>query len=278
MPELPEVEAARRLIDPAMRQARFDRVLLRRSNLRRAFAPDFVARLTGATVLDVGRRAKHLLLTLSTGDTLVMHLGMSGDLRVEHGAEVAGRQHPRAPDLHDHVIFEMSSGAVVIFNDPRRFGAMDLLSSAERLTHPALSRLGVEPLSADFTASVLAEACARRQVSLKVALLDQRVVAGLGNIYVVEALHLAGLSPRRRASTIATPTGRPRPSAVRLVEAIKAVLTKAVARQSRPNYRSDRFRVYDREGESCPTPECPGSIVRIVQAGRSTFFCRTCQR
>ena len=257
--------------------ARFERVLLRRANLRRAFAADFAARLTGATVLDVGRRAKHLLLTLSTGDTLAMHLGMSGDFRVDRLAPADG-QELDVPGLHDHVIFEMSSGAVVTFNDPRRFGAMDLLSPAERLAHPTLGSLGAEPLSPDFTADVLAQACAGRRVSLKVALLDQRVVAGLGNIYVVEALHLAGLSPRRRASTIATPTGKPRPTAVRLVAAIKAVLKKAVARQTSPNYRSDRFRVYDREGEPCPTPGCTGTIVRIVQAGRSTFFCRACQR
>lgn len=172
----------------------------------------------------------------------------------------------------------MSSGATVTFNDPRRFGAMDLLSPAVRVTHPTLARLGAEPLSDDFTACTLAEACAGRQVSLKAALLDQRVVAGLGNIYVAEALHLAGLSPFRTASTITTPTGKPRPTAMRLTAAIKAVLKKAVARQTRPMYRSDRFRVYDREGEPCHTPACTGTISRAVQAGRSTFHCRACQR
>lgn len=275
MPELPEVEAARRLLAPAMQGARFERVVLRRANLRRAFAPDLAARLMGATVLGVERRAKHLLVPLSTGDTLLMHLGMSGDFRVTSAFATSPGD---APDAHDHVVFTMSSGSVVTFNDPRRFGAMDLLSADERARHPTLTGLGPEPISADFTAATLARACAGRRVSLKVALLDQRVVAGLGNIYVVEALHRAGLSPFRRASTIATRSGAPRPSAVLLVEAIKVVLTRAVARQTGPTYRSARFRVYDREGAPCPTRGCTGIIKRTAQAGRSTFHCPVCQR
>lgn len=271
------MEAARRLLEPAMRGARFERVLLRRANLRRAFAPDFAARLTGATVLDVGRRAKHLLLPLSTGDTLLVHLGMTGDFRVEP-PESTPDAAIEAPPAHDHVVFEMSSGLVVTFNDPRRFGAMDLLSGEERARHPTLAGLGPEPLSADFTATALALACAPRRVALKVALLDQRIAAGLGNIYVVEALHRAGLSPFRRASTLATRGGAPRPAAVRLVAAIKQVLARAIARQARPDYRSGRFRVYDREGHPCPTRGCPGTIRRIAQAGRSTFYCARCQR
>jgi formamidopyrimidine-DNA glycosylase len=239
--------------------------------------PDFAARLTGATVLDVGRRAKHLLLPLSTGDTLVMHLGMTGDFRIE-SSDATTHASRREPDVHDHVVFEMSSGVVVTFNDPRRFGAMDLLTAADHASHPTLTGLGPEPLSRAFTAAALAGACAGRRVSLKVALLDQRVVAGLGNIYVVEALHRAGLSPFRLASTLATPGGAPRPSAVRLVAAIKQVLTRAVVRQTGPDYRMSRFRVYDREGEACPTRDCPGTIRRVVQAGRSTFYCARCQR
>ncbi len=278
MPELPEVEAMRRLLEPAMRDARFDRVLLRRANLRRAFVPDFTARLTDATVIDVGRRAKHLLLSLSTGDTLAMHLGMTGDFRVEPRNAGAGGAARSEPDPHDHVVFEMSSGFVVTFNDPRRFGAMDLLSAEERSHHPTLTGLGPEPLSRDFTAEALAQACAGRRASLKVTLLDQRVVAGLGNIYVVEALHRAGLSPVRRASTIATRTGTPRATAVRLAAAVKYVLRRAVAAQSRTDYRSERFRVYDRDGASCPNKGCRGVIRRSVQAGRSTFACTACQR
>lgn len=277
MPELPEVEATRRLLEPVMLGARFERVVLRRANLRRAFVPDFAARLTGTTVTDVGRRAKHLVLALSSGETLLIHLGMTGDFRVESPA-LEGDPAPADPGTHDHVVFQMSSGFVVTFNDPRRFGAMDLLTAAAYARHPTLSSLGPEPLSDQFTDGVLAAACARRRTALKPALLDQRIVAGLGNIYAAEALHRAGLSPLRKASTIATPTGKPRPTATRLVAAIKAVLDSAVERQLRPAYRSATFRVYDREGEPCPTRECDGRIRRIVQAGRSTFYCATCQR
>ena len=265
-----------------MSGARFDRVLLRRANLRRAFAPDFAARLIGATVDAVTRRAKYLVLPLSSGETLVMHLGMSGDFRVECSAPLV------LPGAHDHVVFEMSNGCVVTFTDPRRFGAMDLLTRDATAAHETLGGLGPEPLSPEFDAAALARACARRRVPLKVALLDQRVVAGLGNIYAVEALHLAGLSPTRRASTIATSTGKPRPAAVRLVAAIRKVLTAEITRQPGVTYRSTlaeatadesaRFRVYDREGEACPTRGCQGIIRRTVQAGRSTFSCRTCQR
>ncbi len=172
----------------------------------------------------------------------------------------------------------MSSGYVVTFTDPRRFGSMDLLTAEERRAHPTLMDLGPEPLSPDFDAAALARACARRKVALKVVLLDQRTVSGLGNIYAVEALHRAGLSPSRRASTIATVTGKPRPSAERLAAAIKQVLRDALARQSGRPYRTSEFRVYDREGEACPTRGCPGVVRRSVQAGRSTFACPVCQR
>jgi formamidopyrimidine-DNA glycosylase len=271
MPELPEVEAVRRRIAPAMQDAAFVRVDLRRPDLRRAFPVDFVARLTGAVVRDVGRRAKYLLLALSTGETLVMHLGMSGDFRVEPAGD--GR-----PGLHDHVVFLMSSDWVVTFRDPRRFGVMDLLTAAEVAADATLGGLGPEPLSEHFDAASLARACAGRTAPLKATLLDQRVVAGLGNIYAVEALHLAGLSPRRRASTLATPTGKPRPAAVRLAAAIKEVIAAAVARQVAGDYRAAPFAVYERAGEPCPTVGCPGTIRRIVQAGRSTYYCPICQR
>jgi len=259
-----------------MLDARFMRVLLRRANLRRAFPDRFSERLTGATVLAVGRRAKYLHLPLSTGDVLVMHLGMSGDFRVERIDDEAAPIVP--PGLHDHVVFEMSSGCAVTFNDPRRFGTMDLLTPHPDGRHATVPGLGPEPLSDDFDAAALAQACARRKAPLKNTLLDQRVVAGLGNIYVVEALHRAGLSPRRRSSTIATPSGKPRPTATKLTQAIKAVLRRAVERQLAPSYRASRFQVYDREGEACPTGGCDGTIRRIVQAGRSTFYCPACQR
>jgi formamidopyrimidine-DNA glycosylase len=271
MPELPEVEAARRRLEPAMARKRFTQVLVRRRDLRRPFPARFADRLAGVTALAVRRRAKYLLIPVSSGDTLLIHLGMSGSFRFDRGA----LDSPRA---HDHVVFSMSSGAFVVFNDPRRFGLMDLVARDALAGHPALSALGPEPLAPEFTASTLARACRRRKTSLKAALLDQRVVAGLGNIYAVEALHLAGLSPHRRASTIATPSGAPRDAAVRLVAAIKRVLTRAVERQSRSPQGPDRFRVYDREGERCRRDRCGGVIRRRTQAGRSTFYCPVCQR
>jgi formamidopyrimidine-DNA glycosylase len=200
-----------------------------------------------------------------------MHLGMSGSFRVDRRIE-------RSTSPHDHVVFQMSSGAGVTFNDPRRFGVMDLLSREALATHPVLSRLGPEPLSAEFNGFTLAQACRGKKTPLKIALLDQRVVAGLGNIYAAEALYLARLSPHRKASTIATPSGAPRESAHRLAAAIKQVLREAIERQSRAAYRSSRFRVYDRETERCRRAGCGGTIRRRTQAGRSTFFCPICQR
>ena len=201
-----------------------------------------------------------------------MHLGMSGSFQVtaRHDAAVT-------PDPHDHVLFEMSSGAIVTFNDPRRFGLMDLVAPDQLDVYPALRALGPEPLSDEFTADAMARACRGKHTSLKVALLDQRVVAGVGNIYASEALHRARLSPRRRASTIATASGAPRDRARKLVAAIKTVLTLAIRRSERP-YRASDFRVYDRAGGRCPNAGCSGTIKRITQAGRSTFFCPACQR
>ena len=167
---------------------------------------------------------------------------------------------------------------MITFNDPRRFGLMDLLTPEQLASHPAIGGLGLEPLSPAFDAAALARACTGKKTPLKVALLDQRVVAGLGNIYASEALHVAGLSPVRRASTIATPAGLPRPTAVRLAAAIKQVLKRAIDRESAAPYRSSRFRVYDREGMPCPRVRCGGTITRRTQAGRSTFYCPVCQR
>ena len=272
MPELPEVERVRRRLEAAMVGRRFDRVVVRRPDLRAPFPKRFRARLAGETALAVSRRAKYLLVPLSSGETLVMHLGMSGSFRV-------GRRPDRLPATrHDHVVFEMSSGAVVTFTDPRRFGFMDLIATDSLPQHPILGTLGPEPLSSEFDASALARACKDKKTPLKVALLDQRVVAGLGNIYASEALHLARLSPLRMASSIATPSGAPRAAARRLAAAIKRVLTDAIERQSRRQYRSSRFRVYDREAERCGRAACRGTIMRSTQAGRSTFFCPVCQR
>ena len=215
------------------------------------------------------RRAKYLLADLSSRDTLIMHLGMSGWFRVEPT--------DHAPTAHDHVVFDLSSGRSVVFNDPRRFGGMDLVPTADVENALAIAGLGPEPLSEDFDAASLAAACAGSRRPIKVALLDQAVVAGLGNIYASEALHLARLSPRARAGTIATRRGLPTPAAHRLTTAIRAVLVRAIGQLERET-GSQRFRVYDRAGDRCPRRGCPGTIRRITQAGRSTFYCPACQR
>ena len=273
MPELPEVEAVRRTLHRAMRGARIVRVDVRRPDLRRPFPPHFAARLTGQTVAAVDRRGKYLLARLASGEALLVHLGMSGSFEITR----PGSRGLAVADPHDHVVIELSSGVVVTFNDPRRFGLMDLVHAAQLDRHQALRSLGPEPLNGAFDAAVLARGCAGKRAAIKVVLLDQRLVAGVGNIYASEALHHAALSPRRRASTIATPSGAPRDAAVRLAAGIKAVLRKAVQRSQR-RARGDRFLVYEREGERCPRRGCGGTIRRLTQAGRSTYFCPTCQR
>ncbi|HUI97688.1 MAG TPA: bifunctional DNA-formamidopyrimidine glycosylase/DNA-(apurinic or apyrimidinic site) lyase [Xanthobacteraceae bacterium] len=293
MPELPEVETVRRGLQPAMEGARFVRVEARRPDLRRPLPKDFVKRLEGETVTGLGRRAKYLLADLSSGEVLMMHLGMSGSFRVakEHGEETPGEfHHPRSDDrAHDHVVFHMSSGARIAFNDPRRFGLMLLIPRAELADHPLMREVGPEPLGNEFGASLLAAACRGKKTSLKAALLDQKVVAGLGNIYVCEALHRARLSPKRMASTIATRAGEPNALTERLADAIKAVLADAIKaggsslRDHRQTdgelgYFQHHFRVYDRAGQPCVTPGCKGTVKRIVQGGRSTFFCPVCQK
>jgi len=272
-----------------MEGARFVRVEARRPDLRRPLPRDFVKRLEGQTVTGLGRRAKYLTVDLSSGDVLLMHLGMSGSFRVGHDNEAAGAfHHPRSTaPAHDHVVFHMSSGATVTFNDPRRFGLMLIVPRRELAAHPLMREVGPEPLGNEFDAGLLAAACTAKKTSLKAALLDQTVVAGLGNIYVCEALHRARLSPKRRAATIAT-RGAPHARARVLVDAIKAVLTDAIKaggsslRDHRQTdgelgYFQHHFRVYDREGEPCVTPGCAGTVRRIVQNGRSTYYCATCQ-
>jgi formamidopyrimidine-DNA glycosylase len=293
MPELPEVETVRRGLAPVMEGARFIAVEANRKDLRRPLPRDFARRLTGKTVMALGRRAKYLLADLSSNEVLLMHLGMSGSFRVsvEDRERTPGRFHHRRSGAkpHDHVIFHMSSGARVIFNDPRRFGLMLLVPRTELAEHPLIKQVGPEPLGHAFGAAMLAEACANKKMTLKAALSDQKVVAGLGNIYVCEALHRARLSPKRIASTLASKGGTPNAHSARLVEAIKSVLDEAIVAGGsslRDHRRTDgelgdfqhRFRVYDREGGACPTPGCRGLIRRIVQSGRSTFFCPVCQK
>ena len=288
MPELPEVETVRRGLEPVMQGARFAAVEARRRDLRGPLPSDFAARLQGQAVTGLGRRAKYLLVDLSSGEVLLMHLGMSGSFRVAH--DCGQRTHERTQHLtHDHVVFHMSNGARIAFNDPRRFGSMKLIRRAELDREPLLRALGPEPLGNAFDAALLAGACAGKKTSLKAALSDQRVVAGLGNIYVCEALHRARLSPKRRAATIATRGGAPNERAQALVEGIRAVLNDAIAAGGsslRDHKRTDgelglfqhHFAVYDREGRRCPRRGCGGTIKRIVQGGRSTFFCPACQR
>jgi len=262
-----------------MTGARFDDVEVRRVGLRQPFPGEFRARLVGQTVVTLSRRAKYLLAALSSADVLLMHLGMSGSFSVEVRGRRENDSESSRSTTHDHVVFHMSSGAIITFTDPRRFGVMDLLTPETLAGHRVLPALGPEPLSADFDAAALARACRGRKTSLKAALLDQRVVAGLGNIYVSEALHHAALSPHRRASTIATRSGAPREAAVRLAIAVRRVIGDAIARTIDPvRYRSARFRVYDRAGEPCRRRGCGGTIRRRTQAGRSTFYCPACQR
>ena len=288
MPELPEVETVRRGLAPAMEGARFAKVEVRRGDLRWPLPKGFAQRLHGKTVEGLGRRAKYLLADLSSGDVLLMHLGMSGSFRVGKDAAPGKYYHERSKrTAHDHIVFHMSNGATVTFNDPRRFGSMKLVQRAKLEQEPLLRALGPEPLGNEFDAAMLAEACAGKKTSLKAALSDQRVVAGLGNIYVCEALFRARLSPKRPASTIADRNGKPNERAGKLVEAIKAVLKDAIeagGSSLRDHRRADgslgdfqhNFQVYDREGQPCPN--CKGKIKRIVQVGRSTFYCPSCQK
>jgi formamidopyrimidine-DNA glycosylase len=301
MPELPEVETVRRGLQPVMEGSRIVKMEVRRKDLRFPFQRDFVPRLTGQTVAGLGRRAKYLLADLSSGDVLLMHLGMSGSFRVikDEEQKTPGQfQHARSEDrAHDHVVFHMSSGVSVVFNDPRRFGYMKIIARPALDEEPLLRELGPEPLGNEFDAAMLARSCANKKTSLKAALLDQRVVAGLGNIYVCEALYRAQLSPRRLAATLATKAGQrkgvsggePTEHARRLVAAIHAVLNQAIKaggsslrdhRQTSGElgYFQHSFQVYDREGEKCQTAGCDGIVKRFTQNGRSTFWCPKCQK
>lgn len=272
---------------------RIVRVEQRRADLRFALPADFTARLTGRSIVSLGRRAKYLLVDLDDGTVLVMHLGMSGSFRVDGpaGSLRPGEFHyERSADgAHDHVVFHLASGDRVTYNDPRRFGFMDLAARSGLDDHPFFKGLGIEPLGNELDGERLARLMQGKSAPLKAALLDQRLIAGLGNIYVCEALHRTGLSPRRAAGTLARKNGAPTERAHRLAQAIRDVLETALAaggsslRDHRLTdgtlgYFQHQFRVYDREGEPCPTPGCGGVVRRIVQSGRSTFFCANCQR
>ena len=295
MPELPEVETVRRGLQPVLEGARLTRVEARRPDLRFPFPERFSERLTGRTITALGRRAKYLTMHVQDGPVLICHLGMSGSFRIETGddGETPGVfHHERSKSTaHDHVVFDVvaANGARsrVIFNDPRRFGFM-LFAEGSPETHPMLAGLGVEPTGNTLDGALLASLLQGRGSPLKAALLDQKLIAGLGNIYVSEALWRAGLSPLREAGTIAKPGKKARQQSERLAEAIRSVISDAIAAGGSSlrdymhtdgslGYFQHSFAVYDREGEPCPKPGCGGHVERVVQSGRSTFYCRTCQ-
>ncbi len=283
MPELPEVETVRRGLLPAMENQRIVRAAVRRPDLRWPFPERMAERLTGKTVTALRRRSKYLLADLSSGETLIIHLGMSGRILVSDN--VLGKFHHvhPAPEKHDHVVFEMANGSRITFNDARRFGAMDLTPTRDVDAHWLLRDLGPEPLSNSFHEEYLSGQLAARKTPMKSALLDQKIIAGLGNIYVCEALHRAGISPRRKAANLSASR------IARLVPVIRDVISEAIEAggSSLRDYRQTdgelgyfqhTFRVYDQEGERCQTANCCGTIARIVQSGRSTFYCPQCQR
>jgi formamidopyrimidine-DNA glycosylase len=283
MPELPEVETVRRGLAPVMEGQVIARAQVNRPDLRWPFPPDMAARLTGRRVMALRRRSKYILADLDSGETLLIHLGMSGRMLVS--GDPLGlfvHDHPMA-EKHDHVVLDMANGARITFNDPRRFGAMDLLETATADQHKLLSVIGPEPLGNDFNEPYLVAALKGRNTPVKSALLDQRIVAGLGNIYVCEALFRARISPQHRAGQIAATR------VAAMVPIIRQVLAEAIEaggsslrdfRQAdgELGYFQHSFDAYGREGEPCRAPGCNSTIARIVQAGRSSFYCPKCQR
>ncbi|KAF0675946.1 bifunctional DNA-formamidopyrimidine glycosylase/DNA-(apurinic or apyrimidinic site) lyase [Profundibacterium mesophilum] len=296
MPELPEVETVRRGLAPVMEGRVIEAAQVRRPDLRWPFPPDMAGRLEGQRITALRRRSKYLLIALSGGETLLVHLGMTGRMLIAPPAAGAGNDavsrgaapgrfvhaHP-APAKHDHVVLDLEGGTRITFNDARRFGAMDLIASDRLEAHWLLAKIGPEPLGNTFDGPYLARALAGRAAPIKSALLDQRVVAGLGNIYVCEVLHRAGISPLRKAGRIAAARIEG------LVPLIRQVLGEAIEAggSSLRDYRQadgdlgyfqHRFAVYDRAGAPCPREGCAGTIRRIVQSGRSSFYCPQCQR
>ena len=291
MPELPEVETVRLGLLPALEGRTILEAQIRRADLRKPFPPRFAERLTGRKVLRLLRRAKYLLAELDSLETLVIHLGMSGRMRVYSGGKtrkLGQYVYDAAPQdagqgKHDHVMFETDAPARIVFNDHRRFGLMTLIATDRIAEDKLFKGMGIEPLSAEFNAAHLAAALAGKKTPIKSALLDQRVVAGLGNIYVCEALFMSGISPKRLAGSLT------QERIAKLVKAIKAVLKDAIAAGGSslrdhaqatgdPGNFQHRFLVYGREGKPCKNKGCRGTVKRIVQAGRSSFYCPACQK
>ena len=292
MPELPEVETVRRGLAPLVEGARIEKVTLNRKDLRFPFPKTFKKELEGATIDSLGRRAKYLLFRLSTGKTWLSHLGMTGSFRFAElkFKEPSRYYEPAVDEKHDHVVMELetrSEGRLkLIYSDARRFGFMDLFEKEEE--SPYLEGLGPEPLGNAFNAEEMAERFKGKKAPMKAALLDQRVVAGLGNIYVSEALHRAHILPTLPAGRLVLKSGKPSPRLELLADGVRTVLIEAIeaggstlrdfrATDGSSGYFQHRFAVYDREGEPCPTPGCRGVVKRIVQSGRSTFYCPVCQ-
>lgn len=297
MPELPEVETVRRGLLPALDGATIVAAKATRPDLRFPFPPDLEARLTGSQIVSLSRRAKYLLLSTDRADTFILHLGMSGSYRVETastrftpGVFAHERSTARA---HDHLILDVEGGQAgasqIIYNDPRRFGFVLHARTCALSAHPMIAGLGPEPTGNTLSPDILAGALSGKKTPLKAALLDQRVISGLGNIYVCEALSRAKLSPRRQAGSLVKKDGTPTTRLVRLTACIRQVIAEAIEaggsslrdhRQTDGSmgYFQHSFRVYDREHAPCPNAPCPGTVRRIVQSGRSTFFCPTCQR
>ncbi|NNE21406.1 MAG: bifunctional DNA-formamidopyrimidine glycosylase/DNA-(apurinic or apyrimidinic site) lyase [Rhizobiales bacterium] len=297
MPELPEVETVKRGLQPAMQNRRIEFVELRRADLRFPFPQGFAERLQGRRISTLTRRAKYILAHLDSGDVLIMHLGMSGRFTVFapegssqnlgefyylQGADTAGN------GAHDHVVITLDDGAKLVYTDPRRFGMMDLCPEGDLDRHRLLASIGIEPLGNELNAAYLHDALKGRKTPLKAALLDQRIIAGLGNIYVCEALHRSGLSPKRLAGTLSR-NRKVDERLERLSSAIRSILNEAIEAggSTLRDYAStdgnsgafqQLFSVYDREDEDCPKPDCSGTVQRIVQSGRSTFYCTSCQR
>ncbi len=296
MPELPEVETVRCGLQPAMENARIARATINRPNLRFAFPENFAERLTGTTITHIGRRAKYLVAELDSGEALIMHLGMSGSFRIEIGNDscLPGTFHyPRSETKkHDHVVLQMQGSygtSYVIYNDPRRFGFMDLVKQDELAACAHFANMGIEPTGNQLNGETLARLFDSKSSPLKAALLDQRLIAGLGNIYVCEALWRSGLSPKRMAKTITRRGGKSTRRSEDLALNIRDVIAEAIAaggsslrdhRQTNGElgYFQHRFKAYDREGKACAKPDCNGTIKRIIQSGRSTFYCPTCQK
>lgn len=294
MPELPEVETVRMGLEPVLVGATFARVTINRADLRFPFPENFAKRLAGARVTRIERRAKYLIAHLSTGEALLMHLGMTGRFHVrapgDKTAHLLGdyeRDSATAP-RHEHAVFDLKGGGRVTYADPRRFGYMLLIAETELACHAMMRGLGVEPLSPDLSAEYLAEQALGGRRDLKAFLMDQRIVAGLGNIYVCEALFRAGLKPSRAAASLASRGGKPAARATALVAGIKSVLAAAIAAggSTLRDYRQadgssgafqTAFQVYGREGEPCVRRGCRGIVRRSVQGGRSSFFCPVCQ-